>query len=114
MAGKLTTHALDLVLGCGAGGLRVRVRRLEPRPLDLGEVVLDEGGRGVLAEGEAFGAGVYELLFAVGDYQRAKALVSGPTFLDEVPVRFAVTDAEGHTHVPLLVSLYGYSTYRGG
>jgi 5-hydroxyisourate hydrolase len=118
MAGKLTTHALDLVLGCGAGGLTVHVRRLGPEAADLGTVVLDEGGRAVLAEGEGLQAGVHELTFAVGDYHRARGLVGGlagaAAFLDEVPVRFAVADATSHTHVPLLISLYGYSTYRGG
>lgn len=114
MAGKLTTHALDLVLGSGCAGLKVRVRRLAPDAADLGETELDEGGRGVLAEGERFAAGSYELLFAVGDYHRARGLVQGGTFLEEVPVRFTVADAAGHTHAPLLVSLYGYSTYRGG
>ncbi len=114
MAGQLTTHALDIVLGHGAGGLKVWVSRLSPQAAQIGEVELDAGGRAVLAAGEAFEAGVYELSFRVGDYHRAHGLVEGEAFLEEVPVRFRVTDAGAHCHVPLLISLYGYSTYRGG
>jgi 5-hydroxyisourate hydrolase len=112
MPGQLTTHALDLVLGHGAGGLKVWVRRLPDE--EFGEVELDAGGRGVLLSGERFGTGLYELHFRVGDYHRARGLVDGPAFLEDVPVCFRVADAEGHCHVPLLISLYGYSTYRGG
>ena len=112
MPGRLTTHALDLVLGHGAGGLKVWVRRLPDQ--EFGAVELDSGGRAVLVEGEAFTAGLYELDFRVGDYHGARGLVDGDAFLEEVPVRFRVTDAEAHCHIPLLISLYGYSTYRGG
>ena len=114
MTGQLTTHALDLVLGHGAGGLKVWVKRLSPNPLEIGEVELDTGGRAVLASGKAFEAGIYELTFRIGDYHRARGLVDGEAFLEEAPVRFRVKDASGHTHIPLLISLYGYSTYRGG
>lgn len=114
MAGRLTTHALDLVLGHGAAGLTVSVRRLAPAEPWLGQVELDQGGRGVLLEGEAFVAGLYELDFHVGDYHRQRELVDGEAFLEVVPVRFRVTDASAHCHIPLLISLYGYSTYRGG
>ncbi|MDB5461115.1 MAG: uraH [Caulobacteraceae bacterium] len=112
MAGQLTTHALDIVLGRGAGGLTVAVTRLEPVREFLGEIELDAGGRAVLVGGDSFQAGVYELLFKVGDYHRANNLGGG--FLDEVPIRFGVADGAVHCHVPLLISLYGYSTYRGG
>ncbi len=114
MSGKLTTHALDLVLGQGAGGLKVGVRRITPAEPWLGQVELDDGGRGVLLEGEAFVPGLYELSFHVGDYHRARKLVGGDAFLEEVPIRFRVEDATAHCHIPLLLSLYGYSTYRGG
>jgi len=112
MPGRLTTHALDLVLGHGAGGLKVWGRRLPDQ--EFGAVELDAGGRAVLLEGENFTAGLYELDFRVGDYHRARGLVDGEAYLEEVPVRFRVTDAEAHCHIPLLISLYGYSTYRGG
>ena len=114
MAAQLTTHVLDLVLGHGAGGLKVWVGRLGPEAAQLSEVELDAGGRAILVSGDAFQAGVYELSFRVGDYHRAAGLVEGEAFLEEVPVRFRVADAGLHCHVPLLVSLYGYSTYRGG
>ena len=112
MAGQLTTHVLDLVLGAGAGGMGVSVA------CDgevLAETSLDAGGRAVLLTGDAFAGGVYELTFKVGAYHRASGQGSADApFLDEVPIRFAVADASVHCHVPLLVSLYGYSTYRGG
>ena len=114
MTGQLTTHALDLVLGHGAAGLTVWVKRLSPNPLEIGEVELDGGGRAALASGEAFEAGMYELTFRIGDYHRGRGLVDGEAFLEEAPVRFRVKDAALHTHIPLLISLYGYSIYRGG
>ena len=114
MSGRLTTHVLDLVLGHGAAGLKVSVRRINPAEPWLGQIELDEGGRGVLLEGEGFVAGLYELNFNVGDYHRSLKLIEGDGFLEEVPIRFRVTDATVHCHVPLLVSLYGYSAYRGG
>ena len=114
MSGRLTTHALDLVLGRGAGGLKVGVRRIGPDEPWLGEVELDDGGRAVLLEGAEFRPGVYELNFHVGDYHRARELVDGDAFLEDVPIRFRVADADVHCHIPLLISLYGYSTYRGG
>ncbi len=112
MSGRLTTHALDLVLGHGAGGLKVWVRRMPDE--SFGEVELDEGGRAELVSGGRFEAGLYEITFRVGDYHRARGLVDGEAFLEDVPIRFRVTDATLHCHIPLLVSLYGYSTYRGG
>lgn len=112
MAGQLTTHAQDLVLGHGAGGLKVWVRRLPDE--EVGEVELDAGGRAVLLDGERFAVGLYELHFRVGDYHRARGLVDGDAFLEDVPVRFRVTDADIPCHIPLLLSLYGYSTHRGG
>ena len=114
MTGRLTTHALDLVLGRGAAGLAVQVRRLEPDATDLGLIVLDAGGRGVLAEGSAFAAGLYEVIFGIGAYHRAAGLADAGAFLEDAPVRFRVKDADLHTHLPILVSLYGYSVYRGG
>lgn len=114
MAGQLTTHALDLILGQGAVGLIVGVQRLQPSPQQLGEIALDDGGRAILAAGAAFLPGVYELLFKAGAYHRAHGLTGREGFLDEIPVRFAVADASQHCHVPILLSLYGYSVYRGG
>ena len=115
MTGQLTTHVLDLVLGRGAGGMTVSVERLGQGGGRLADVTLDEGGRAVLLAGAAFTPGQYELTFKIGDYHRATGQpVADPPFLGDVPVRFGVADAGGHCHVPLLVSHYGYSTYRGG
>ncbi|HEY4029135.1 MAG TPA: hydroxyisourate hydrolase [Caulobacteraceae bacterium] len=111
MAGRLTTHAQDIVLGHGASGLKVWVRRLPDE--EFGEVELDSAGRAVLLEGGRFEAGLYELHFRVGDYHRARGLVDGDAFLEDVPVRFRVADAAVSHHVPLLISLFGYSVYRG-
>lgn len=98
----LTTHVLDTVRGCGAAGMRVRLQRGEEI---LADMRLDETGRARLAE--TLEAGGYELLFHAGDYQ-------GVTFFDVIPVRFQVVDAAEHYHVPLILSAFGYSTYRGG
>lgn len=113
-SGRLTTHALDTARGCGAAGLAVELSRISPSPAALGRVTLDEGGRGVLIA-EGLQAGVYELAFRVADYHRALGLdLPDPPFLDVVPIRFGVADPGAHYHVPLLISPYGYSTYRGG
>ena len=109
MAGSLTTHVLDTARGHGAGLMRVALRRLAPEPALLAEVVLDAGGRAGLLDGAALIPGVYELLFEVGKYYGSAA-----GFLDQVPVRFRVGDAGAHYHIPLIVSPFGYSTYRGG
>jgi 5-hydroxyisourate hydrolase len=59
--------------------------------------------------------GIYELVFFVGDYRRARdTLAVEPPFLDEVPIRFGISDPEAHYHVPLVLSRFGYTTYRGG
>ena len=93
----------------------VIVRRLGPEPHTVAEVSLDVGGRAVLLSGQDFPAGQYELVFQVGAYHRTQGFSGAePAFLDEVPIRFGVADADTHWHVPLLVSRYGYSTYRGG
>jgi 5-hydroxyisourate hydrolase len=119
MTGQLTTHVLDLVLGRGAASLVVSVERLRDASgkdgVCFADVILDAGGRGVLVAGPAFQPGRYELTFKIGDYHRATGQApEEPLFLDETPVRFGVADAGAHCHVPLLISHYGYSTYRGG
>ena len=115
--GQLTTHILDIMSGQPAGGVTVELFALkgEDREL-LAKAVTNADGRcekPLLAD-EAFRAGAYELVFHVGPYfAAAEAALAEPPFLDAVPVRFSVAAAEGHYHVPLLVSPYGYSTYRG-
>jgi 5-hydroxyisourate hydrolase len=111
----LTTHILDTAVGRPAAGVTVRVsaRRGETVSL-LGEIRTDADGRARLVEGEDLTAGGYRLEFAVADYFKASgAIVSDPPFLDVVVIDFAVADAAQHHHVPLLVSPFAYSTYRG-
>ena len=82
----------------------------------LKTVVTNDDGRidGPLLKGDAFAAGTYELRFMAGEYRKRVGGASPePMFLDVVPVRFGVADPHGHYHVPLLLSAYGYSTYRG-
>jgi 5-hydroxyisourate hydrolase len=110
--GRLTTHVLDTSIGKPATGVRVLLR--------LGDAVLSEGMTNAdgrvdkpLLEGGAFKPGRYELSFHVGDYFRARGVpLADPPFLDVIPIRFSIIE-DTHYHVPLLVSPYGYSTYRG-
>ena len=116
--GRLTTHVLDTATGRPAQGLAVALFALDGgggRRL-LKQVATNADGRidGPLLEGVAFVPGTYELEFAVGDYFRAIGVtLAEPAFLDVVPLRFGVADPAAHYHVPLLVSPYSYSTYRG-
>ena len=117
MAGFLTTHVLDTARGCPAAGLKIALFRLEGAArLPLAEAVTNADGRTdvpILPAGR-FGAGAYELVFHAGDYLRATEQAGAePLFLDEVPIRFGISDAQAHYHVPLLLSPFGYSTYRG-
>ena len=106
-----------MTAGTPARGLKVELWRLDgERTERLKTVVTNDDGRieGALLEGDAFTAGTYELRFMAGGYRRRTGgALPEPPFLDVVPVRFGVADAQGHYHVPLLLSAYGYSTYRG-
>ncbi len=121
MAGRLTTHVLDTMHGRPAAGVTIRLWRLhahnegEGREL-LKTVVTNANGRTEepLLTGVELVAGSYELVFAVGSYFAALQVpTSTPPFLDEVPVRFGLADADANYHVPLLISPWAYSTYRG-
>ena len=114
---RLTTHVLDTAAGRPAAGVRIELSRDGER---LRDIVTNDDGRadGPLLEGAEFTPGVYALTFHVGDYFRAQAKAGErklpePPFLDVVPVRFGVSQADRHYHVPLLISPFGYSTYRG-
>ena len=114
--GKLTTHVLDTAFGCPGGGIRVELFRLDDGRERLVEAVTNDDGRtaAALLDGEEFRPGRYELVFHVAAYFRAKgAALPDPPFLDDVVIRFAIADADQHYHVPLLVSPFGYATYRG-
>jgi 5-hydroxyisourate hydrolase len=110
--GKLTTHVLDTALGKPAAGLRVEVWQKQL----IKTVVTNADGRAdaPLLEGDTFKAGQYELRFFAGDYLRMLgSKLPEPLFLDVIPIRFGIADASQHFHVPLLLSPFGYSTYRG-
>ncbi|TXH37638.1 MAG: hydroxyisourate hydrolase [Rhodospirillaceae bacterium] len=112
----LTTHVLDVATGRPAEGLAIELWVLR-EAFDLVKRVTTNGDGRVdeaLLAGDAFKVGVYELRFFAGDYlQRAGLALTQPAFLDVIPVRFGIADAAQHYHVPLLLSPYGYSTYRG-
>lgn len=112
-AGRITTHVLDTASGKPAAGLKIEFYRLDGSVRELiTSVITNADGRceGPLLSGDAMTAGVFELVFHVGDYLDRDDEVA---FLDEVPVRFGIVDPTSHYHVPLLVSPFGYSTYRG-
>jgi len=116
--GYLTTHVLDTAIGTPAAGLRITLWRIgaPTGPEELASVTTNADGRtdAPLLSGRGFTTGVYELRFEVGAYLDAiGAPHESPRFLDIVPIRFGVSDAAAHYHVPLLVSPFGMSTYRG-
>jgi len=116
MGGFLTTHVLDTARGCPAAGLEIALYRLDGTARSLlAMMTTNDDGRTdapILPEA-AFAPGRYELVFAAGAYLRATGQGGpNPLFLDEVPIRFGMSE-ETHYHVPLLLSPFGYSTYRG-
>ncbi len=115
--GLLTTHVLDTMNGTPAAGMAVSLHRLDPEGAKLIRTVqLNDDGRadGPLLEGDDLQAGRYRLVFSVGAYFMSfGAALPSPPFLDDVPVEFGIADAQAHYHVPLLVSPWSYSTYRG-
>jgi 5-hydroxyisourate hydrolase len=115
--GRLTTHVLDTARGLPAGGVRIMLFRLSGQSdRMIGEAVTNDDGRtdAPMLAGAALQVGVYELVFCAGDYLRASGQAgAGVLFLDEIPIRFGVADAGLHYHVPLLISPFAYSTYRG-
>ncbi|NAZ36711.1 hydroxyisourate hydrolase [Rubellimicrobium sp. CFH 75288] len=114
-SGRLSTHVLDTARGRPAAGLRITLDRLEgDRRERVAEAITNADGRtdAPLLPPERFRPGLYELTFYAGDYLRAAGTaLPEPPFLDRIPVRFGME--AGHYHVPLLLSPFGYSTYRG-
>ena len=115
--GRLTTHVLDTAHGCPGGGIQIELYRLEGVQLTLvHQSLTNADGRcdAPILQNEAYVSGIYQLHFHAGDYFRARAVVlQEPAFLDVVVLRFAIDAAQAHYHVPLLISPYSYSTYRG-
>ncbi|MEM6463910.1 MAG: hydroxyisourate hydrolase [Pseudomonadota bacterium] len=115
--GRLTTHVLDTASGKPAAGLSIDLYGLDGNTrAHIKSVTTNSDGRcdAPLLEGAAFKTGEYELVFHAGDYLRQSGVkLTEPAFLDIVPIRFGIADKAAHYHVPLLISPYGYSTYRG-
>ena len=117
MAGRLTTHVLDTARGMPAAGVKIMLYRISGQShRKVKEVVTNADGRtdGPMLAGDDLTPGSYELVFSAGDYLRASGQAGdGVLFLDEIPIRFGIPDAGQHYHVPLLISPFAYSTYRG-
>jgi 5-hydroxyisourate hydrolase len=115
--GKLTTHVLDTAHGCPAAGMKVSFFRIDDGvPRELKTMVLNGDGRAdaPLLEGAAQQPGRYRLVFSVAAYFAARgATLADPPFLGDVPIDFGIAAGDEHYHVPLLVSPWSYSTYRG-
>ncbi|HXB21660.1 MAG TPA: hydroxyisourate hydrolase [Candidatus Solibacter sp.] len=115
--GRLSTHVLDTAQGKPAAGVAVRLYACngDDRRL-LKSAVTNADGRTTepLLQGNDLHAGIYELVFSAGDYHRTQnEMLDAPSFLNEIVVRFGVSDPVANYHVPLLLSPYGYTTYRG-
>ncbi|PDT83791.1 hydroxyisourate hydrolase [Sinorhizobium sp. BJ1] len=112
-AGRLTTHVLDTASGKPAANLRIELYRLDGEWRErLVSARTNDDGRceEPLLSGESMKCGVYELRFHAGEYLSAE---DANPFLDVIPIRFGIADNDAHYHVPLLLSPYSYSTYRG-
>lgn len=115
MSGYLTTHVLDTARGQPAEGVAITLYRVSGNShRKIAEAVTNADGRtdGPILPGKAFKIGSYELIFHAGAYLRSHGAEGDTLFLDDVPIRFGIAE-EAHYHVPLLLSPFGYSTYRG-
>ena len=116
MSGYLTTHVLDTAKGCPAKGIKIALYRVTGiAHKKIAETVTNDDGRtdAPILPAEKFETGTYELIFFCGDYLRdTQEGVDETLFLDQVPIRFGMSE-DAHYHVPLLLSPFGYSTYRG-
>ncbi len=115
--GHLSTHVLDTANGCPAAGMKAVLQRLDATgAVTLKAMTLNDDGRaeGPLLSADEMAVGRYRLLFEVAPYFRARgAMLPEPPFIDTVQLDFGIADRESHYHVPLLVSPFSYSTYRG-
>ena len=112
---KLTTHCLDTFSGKPAKGIKVDVYFLSDKREKINSTILNNNGRSdkPLVEGTNFKEGQYELVFLVGDYFKKITDLPKTPFLNEVIIRFGISNFNESYHVPLLVSPWSYSTYRG-
>ena len=114
---KLTTHVLDVYSGKPGKGIKVDLYYYENdnQKSKINTIVLNNDGRTdkALIEGVDFKEGKYEIIFFVGDYFKKITEISKIPFLDDVVVKFGISNIKEHYHVPLLVSPWSYSTYRG-
>jgi 5-hydroxyisourate hydrolase len=114
--GQLTTHVLDTASGKPASGLKIELWRISKMPELEKTVFTNDDGRidGPILSSNEFAVGTYELRFHAGDYLKSLGHeLPDPPFLDVIPIRFGIANPAQHYHVPLLLSPYGYSTYRG-
>jgi 5-hydroxyisourate hydrolase len=114
--GRLSTHVLDTVLGRPASGVEIELFAIEGktrRRVARARTNADGRTDAPLLIGDTFHTGTYELIFHVGPYFRSTEAAAEPSFLDLVPIRFSIAEPDGHYHVPLLVTPWSYSTYRG-
>jgi 5-hydroxyisourate hydrolase len=112
-SGRLTVHALDTARGCPAAGLPLTLYRIDGSARnEIGTWRTNDDGRcdGPLLAGAAVHPGIYEIVFDIAAWRRGGG---DPGFYDLIPIRFCIADPAAHTHIPLLVSPYGYTTYRG-
>lgn len=116
MGGYLTTHVLDTARGCPAEGLKIELFKIEgDSRTHLKTLTTNDDGRTdeQILPADKFETGTYELVFHAGDYLDASGVpAESPRFLDVIPLRFGMSEAT-HYHVPLLLSPFSYSTYRG-
>ena len=110
---KLTTHALDIYSGKPAKGMKVDVYFLTEKNEKIKSVILNKDGRADEVLIQPIKIGNYELVFYVGEYFKKKLNLEKPNFLDQVSIKFGVSNPNEKYHVPLLVSPWSYSTYRG-
>ena len=118
MPGKVSTHILDTAQGVPAADVAIELWQVNPTSGEkqhLKTICTNSDGRTdtPLLVGEELQVGVYELVFFVGDYFAKQIDLPAPRFLDRIPIRFGIADTSLHYHVPLLVSPWSYSTYRG-
>mgnify|MGYP005745302471 FL=1 len=113
---KLTTHVLDVYTGKPGRGIKVELYSIKSGKREkLNSVILNSDGRSdkPLIEGSNFKEGQYEIIFFVGEYFKKITETPNIPFLDDVVIRFGISNSKEHYHVPLLVSPWSYSTYRG-